>query len=263
MLRPALLTVVVTTLISASSAFAQDPASPPAAPLGLTAAARAEAAKTTIARDTTDERATDASKTASEVQDPEAPKRTRLQVGVSLKGTVSPGSDTDSSLNPTFVWRWRGKGSRTDDRLSPSYRLSSFRSVVHSQIGSRDLEVGEVKVKPLMVGLDYKMPRGKWNWATGMSVGWAMNNVEVPWEMRAISESLGTQDLWVDVHNSLVWGPRLKGWYDHDRRLSFMVESAYLVTRPEIDVRSNGVTRTRRLNADALIIKAGIVYGIF
>jgi hypothetical protein len=42
-----------------------------------------------------------------------------------------------------------------------------------------------------------------------------------------------------------------------------MVESAYLVTRPELDVRANGVTTTRRLNADAFILKAGIVYGIF
>jgi hypothetical protein len=42
-----------------------------------------------------------------------------------------------------------------------------------------------------------------------------------------------------------------------------MVESAYLVTRPELDVRANGVTTTRRLNADAFILKAGVVYGIF
>ena len=260
MLRQALL-LLGGIIVSASPLFAQTPTSSSTGETTIASTARAEAAKVAVER----RDANDADATAADTakQEVEAPRRTRLQLGVALKQTVSPGSDTDSSLNPTFVWRWRGKGSRTDDRLSPAYRLSSYRSVVHSQFGGRDHEVGDVKVRPLMLGLDYKMPRGKWNWAAGMSAGWAINNVEVPWEMRAIAESAGTPDLWVDVHNSLVWGPRLKGWYDYDRRLSFMVESAYLVTRPELDVRANGVTTTRRLNADAFIVKAGIVYGIF
>ena len=177
---------------------------------------------------------------------------------------MTPGTDTNNALDPTFVWRWRGKASRIDDRWALAYRLSSFSSQVSAQLGSRELPVGDVKVRPLMLGIDYKMPRGKWQWAMGLSAGWAINNVETPWQYRAqATDLLGADDLWVDVHNSLVWGPRLKGWYDVDRRLSFMVESAYLVTRPELDVRARGVVSTRRLNADAFILKAGIVYGIF
>lgn len=192
------------------------------------------------------------------------PRRTRLQLGVSLKSTTTPGDDTGNALGPTFVWRWRGKFSRADDRWAFSYRLSSFSSQVSSQIGAAALPVGDVKVRPLMIGLDYKMPRGKWQWATGVSVGWAINGVTVPGEYhRGVAERAGADDLWVDVHNSLVWGPRLKGWYDHDRRLSYLVEAGYLVTRPELDVRVHGVTTRRTLNADALILKVGVVYGIF
>lgn len=201
---------------------------------------------------------------ASQEPEPGTSERTRLQLGVSLKGTLTPGTDTNNAVNPTFVWRWRGKGSRLNDRWVPAYRLSSFSSQVSAQLGSRELPVGDVKIRPLMLGVDYKMPRGKWQWAAGLSAGWAINNVETRWEYRARAIDLaGTPDLWVDVHNSLVWGPRLKGWYDVDRRLSFMVESAYLVTRPALDVRANGVLSTRRLNLDAFIVKAGIVYGIF
>ena len=99
---------------------------------------------------------------------------------------------------------------------------------------------------------------------SGRVGGWAINDVQTPGEYtQRIIDALGVGDLWVDVHNSFVWGPRLKGWYDRDRRLSYMVEAAYLVTRPELDVRANGVTTTRRLNADALILKVGVVYGIF
>ncbi len=33
------------------------------------------------------------------------PSRTRLQLGVSLKSTTTPGVDTNDSIKPTFIWR--------------------------------------------------------------------------------------------------------------------------------------------------------------
>ena len=97
-----------------------------------------------------------------------------------------------------------------------------------------------------------------------MSAGWAFNSIDTPGDYRARAFSAtGSEDLWVDVHNSVVWGPRVKGWYDISPKVSLMVESSYLVTRPTLDVRAAGVSSTRRLNADALVLKAGIVYGIF
>ena len=204
------------------------------------------------------------SSAAAQTSEPGAPPQTRLQLGVSLQSTVTPGIDTNDSLSRTLVWRWRGRGSRTNDRWAFAYRLNSYSSRISSQLGSRELPVGDLKIRPLMLGVDYKMPRGKWNWAAGVFAGWAINKVETRWEDRARAADIAAaDDLWVDVHNSVVWGPRLKGWYDVNRRVSFMVESAYLFTRPRLDVLSNGVLSTRRLNADAFILKAGIVYGIF
>jgi hypothetical protein len=254
--RLALLTFGIFSSL-ATATYGQSTSQPPSSDAPIATAARAEAAKAAPAEP--------AAPADTAAQSPEpGTSRTRLQLGVSLKQTFTPGIDTGSSLKPTFVWRWRGKGSRTDDRWAPAYRLSSFSSQVSTQMGSNELPVGDVKVRPLMLGLDYKMPRGKWNWAAGMSVGWAMNDVTTPGEYtNRVLNTVGADDLWVDVHNSLVWGPRLKGWFERDRRLSYMVEAAYLVTRPELDVRVNGVTTSRRINADALILKAGIVYGIF
>jgi hypothetical protein len=243
--------VCASLVVCVSGVVSAQPASTPVAD-----AARAEAARTAPS-------GTTPSVTASNAQ-AEQPTRTRLQLGVSLKGTLTPGVDTANELGPTFEWRWRGKGSRHDDRWALAYRLSSFGSQVWSQLGATELPVGDVKVRPLMVGVDYNMPRGKWQWAAGMSGGWAINAINTPAEYAERATNVaGASDLWVDVHNSFVWGPHLKGWYDHDRRLSYTVEAAYLVTRPELDVRANGFTATRPMKADALILKAGIVYGIF
>ena len=240
--------LVAFILANTGAAFAQT-----FEPPGVVASAEKEAAKAS----------TNSEPAQAREPEPSSP-RTRLQFGISLKSTTTPGIDTSDSISPTFIWRWRGRGSRIDDRWAPAYRLSSFSSRVSSQLGNHELPVGDVKLQPLMIGLDYKMPRGKWNWAAGMSVGWSMNNVETPGRYldRAISVA-GVPDLWVDVHNSFVWGPRVKGWHDVNRRVSFMIESAYLVTRPELDIRANGRMTTRRVNADALIVKAGVVYGIF
>ena len=192
------------------------------------------------------------------------PKRSRLQVGAALDSTTMPGRHTSDSIGPSLVWRWRGRFSRQKDRWAFAYRFSSFESQVSSKVGVQTLPVGDVKLRPLMIGIDYKMPRGRWTWAAGMSAGWAINSIETPSGYRARALTVtGADDLSADVHNSLAWGPRLKGWYDLNRKVSLMVESAYLVTRPLLDVRSAGGSSTRRLNADALVLKAGIVYGIF
>jgi hypothetical protein len=193
-----------------------------------------------------------------------SPKATRLQVGVALGSTTLPGQQTSDSVGPSLVWRWRGRFSRRDDRWAFTYRFSSFDSQVSSPLGSGSSPVGDVKVRPLIVGMEYKMPRGRWNWAAGASVGWAINSVETPdaYHERALAVA-GVNDLWVDVHNSVIWGPRVKGWYDINRKMSLMVESSYLVTRPALDIRVLGRTSSQPLHADAFVVKAGIVYGIF
>src|SRR5262245_47733721 len=97
-----------------------------------------------------------------------APKQTRLQVGVALDSSTMTGRGVSDSLEPGVVWRWRGRFSRADDRWGLAYRLSSFSSQVSSPVGALDLPVADVQMRPLMIGLDYKMPRGRWNWAAGM-----------------------------------------------------------------------------------------------
>jgi hypothetical protein len=197
-------------------------------------------------------------------QNPEAPKRTRLMIGASLRSTSTPGIDTSSSLKPTFIWRWRGKGSRIDDRWAFAYRWSSYSSRVASQFGSQELTVADAKVRPLMIGADYKMPRGKMNWSVGLTAGWAFNKTTIPGEYRQqVFDRAGIDDLSVEMKDSLIWSPRVVGWYDLNRKVSFMVETAYLIARPDLIVHSRGVETRTRLNADALIVKAGFVYGIW
>jgi hypothetical protein len=114
-----------------------------------------------------------------------------------------------------------------------------------------------------MAGVEYKMPRGKWTWSVGATAGWSINQLETVAGFR--ERVLGTtgDDVVTDIDNSFAWSPRVKGWYDINRRVSLMLESSYNYSRPLLTIRSGGVDMSRRLNADALVFKAGVVYGIW
>lgn len=193
-----------------------------------------------------------------------SPKRTRLQLGAAVDVTTMPGGQTSSSVGPALLWRWRGRFSRADDRWGFAYRFSTLDSQISSTVGVAQLPVADIKMRPLMAGVEYRMPRGRWNWAAGVSAGWAFNSVDTPGEYRVRAlNTAGVSDLSVDVHDSLAWGPRLKGWYDINSRVSLLVESSYLVIRPTLDVQALGASSSRKLKGDAFVVKAGIAYGIF
>ena len=195
-------------------------------------------------------------------QDPEQPSRRRFQIGVGLKTTTTPGPRSSSSLLPEVMWRWRGKTPESSARFAPAFRMGSFSTEMSQSVAGTAMAVGDVHVRPLMVGVDYKRPRGRWQWSIGLAAGWAVNGVDVGQGQLARAAAIGAGDLWADVHNSLAWGPRVEAAYDMTDRVSIIMESSYVSTRPRLDVRANGRVSTSTINADALMLKLGIVYAI-
>jgi hypothetical protein len=196
-------------------------------------------------------------------QEPGATDRTRLMLGVDFKETVATGEGTANRFGVGFMWRWRSRTPRMDDRLAFAYRFGSYRTLVSSPVLGQTMEVGDVRLRPLMAGAEYKMPRGKWTYSVGLTAGWSINQLDTAASFRdRVIGSTGT-DVVTDIHNSFAWSPRVKAWYDMNRRVSFMAESYYNYSRPRLTIQSGGMDMSRRLNADALVFKAGVVYGIW
>ena len=162
------------------------------------------------------------------------------------------------------MWRWRGKTPETASRLAPAFSMGSFSSEISQSFVGAALPVGDVRVRPLMAGVEYKIPRGQWQWSIGLAAGWAVNGVDVgSGRLARAAAVLGASDLWADVHNSLAWGPRVQAIYDVNDRVSLIVDTSYVSTRPRLDVRANGRVSTSTINADALMLKVGVVYAIY
>jgi len=200
---------------------------------------------------------------SAEAQEPGATNVTRLMLGIDFKETIATGQGTANRFGVGFMWRWRSRTPRTDDRVAFAYRLGSYRTLVSSPVLGQNLEVGDVRLRPLMVGAEYKMPRGKWTWSVGATAGWSINRLDAAGSFRDQVSGATGSDVVTDIDNSFAWSPRVKGWYDLNRRVSFMIESSYHYSRPMLTIRSAGIDLSRRLNGDALVFKAGVVYGIW
>jgi hypothetical protein len=200
---------------------------------------------------------------ATAVQEPGDKKLTRLMLGIDFKQTILPSDGTANRFGVGFMWRWRSRTPRTDDRLAFAYRLGSYSTRISGPVLGENMEIGDIRVRQLLAGADYKMPRGKWTWSVGATAGMSLNklNTAASFRERVIDQT--NADVVTDIHNGFALSPRVKGWYDINRRVALMVESSYNYARPELTIRTAAGDLSRRLNADALILKAGVVYGVW
>ena len=209
-----------------------------------------------------DARSTETS-SASAAQEPGDTKLTRLMLGLDFKQTILPSDGTANRFRVGFMWRWRSRTPRTDDRLAFAYRLSSYSSQISGSVLGENMEIGDIRLRQLTAGAEYKMPRGKWTWAVGATAGMSLNELDTATSFRERVISQTNADVATDIHNGFAFSPRVKGWYNINRRVAFMVESSYNYARPELTIRTAAGDLSRRLNADALILKAGLVYGVW
>jgi hypothetical protein len=200
---------------------------------------------------------------ATAAQEPGDTKLTRLMLGIDLKQTILPSDGTANRFGVGFMWRWRSRTPRTDDRLAFAYRLGSYSTLVSGAVLGEDMEIGDIRVRQLLVGADYKMPRGKWTWSVGATAGMAVNRLKTAASFRDRVIHQTNADVVTDIHNGFAFSPRVKGWYDINRRVALMIESSYNYARPQLTIRTSAGDLSRQLNADALILKAGVVYGVW
>jgi len=205
-----------------------------------------------------------AESTSPSGQEPGSKKLKRLMLGIDLKETVPLGVGTANRTGIGFMWRWRSRQRRTDDHYKFAYRFGSYSSPISEPMQGQQVAVGDVRIRPLLAGVDYTMSRGKWTWAAGAQAGWAINSLHSPDPVKQrLAAAMGVGGVETHIADTFAFSPRVKGWYEVNRRVSLAVESFYSYARPELTIRTGSSVLTRRLNADALVFKTGVVYGVW
>ncbi len=148
--------------------------------------------------------------------------------------------------------------------LGPTIGFDWYAVGVNAVVGGRQVYVGRVAVKPLMVGLAYNWNRGKYWVSASLVGGYAFAGTTINDQARpAFRSSSGASYLSFDTVNSFVFRPQLGMWYDASPRVGVSASIAYIGVRPKLRVSSDVGTRDFPLDARCTVLTFGLVYGVF
>ena len=157
--------------------------------------------------------------------------------------------DASESLGP-IVRLGAGRG------LALSIGFGWFASDLASGAGADEEVIGRVRIRPVMGGLGYTVRDGRLAMTLSAVGGVAFNSV-------APNERLSGREIPLQVRSSLAWRPGVSFWFDTSSRVALQVSTGYVMTRPRYLVFDEGKVVSRRLTADAFLVRVGVVYKVF
>jgi hypothetical protein len=183
-----------------------------------------------------------------------------IAVGVQW-GTRSPVSaDERSSREIGFTWRL-GHG---DTGWGWDAAFNWFGTDLTRWIDGLPVELGELHVHPFMAGYGYHYRMGRFSLGAKAFGGYALSSFKLSAAGDdAYRSRLGARSVTVDATNVVVVKPELSLWYDVSRKVGFNINVGYLVARPQVTIRSTLGVDTRRVRADMMMLKLGVVYALF
>lgn len=145
------------------------------------------------------------------------------------------------------------------------YALNWFTTDVHRQIGGGSaIDLGELRVRPLMGGYGYTMLIGRAAISAALLAGYAITSFSLQPEADDVYRlRLGAASVRSNASNTLVASPEMHVWYDINEKYGLLVSGSYLFARPEIIIQSSLGEDVHRVHADMYAIRIGVVYKIF
>lgn len=195
------------------------------------------------------------------VHDARAQTDSRLAVGANVTARVASSSDAGGSGSIGFEWRvghakpgWGWQDSIFD----------WFNTEVQGPIGSGTVELGQLRVRPLMAGYGYTWVRGRAAITADLVGGYTFNSFKL--DPRALDEyarRLGATGVEAEGTNALAVKPEVQVWYDLNRRFGLKVNGGYGIARPSVVIRSSLGEDVRPVRADSFLVTVGLVYSLF
>jgi hypothetical protein len=137
-------------------------------------------------------------------------------------------------------------------------------NVDHSVSGSPAFALGELHVRPIMVGYGYTHLVGPNAIKGSVQGGYAFSSFSTaPSAMDVYRDRLGALSLSTDAANTFVVKPQVSVWRDVSPRFGVRVTAGYLIARPNLTVRSTLGEERQRIRADRFMVDIGVVYSIF
>ena len=184
----------------------------------------------------------------------------RFAVGGQISKRASTGPDAHGDLGISLMWRIGH--SKTGFRWD--WGLNWFSADIDRSIGGINTELGELHVRPIMAGYGYTHVIGRTAISATALGGYAFSSASLtPQAHDAYRDRLGAQAITIDASNTFVVKPEVSMWRDLSEKIGLRTSVGYMIARPHITVGSSLGDDKRRVKADMLMFKVGLVYSVF
>jgi hypothetical protein len=189
-----------------------------------------------------------------------AQEENRLAVGVTYTARAADASGTHGSQGIGFAWRLGHGGTGWGWATG----LSWFSADIDRSVGGRSIEIGELRVRPLMAGYGYTYSFGRTSVSADLVAGYAFASFsQTTAASEAYRDRLGAEAVTIHASNTFVVRPQTSVWINMSRRVGVNLTAGYVMARPRITIRTSLGDESVRLRADVIAVSTGLVYRIF
>ena len=183
----------------------------------------------------------------------------RLAVGMSV--TMRPTGSENTSGGADVGFEMRIGHERNAWGWQTSF-FNWFDTGVSGPIGGRTSDLGEIRIRPIMVGYGYTRLRGRAAITADVVGGYAFNSFQLDPSASANYLRLGATVTSSEVTNTFAVKPEVLVWYDLNERFGLKLNAGYLIARPTVTIVSTLGEEARAVRADTFLITVGLVYSL-
>jgi hypothetical protein len=198
--------------------------------------------------------------TFASIADAFAQSQGKFAVGAQLSTRTAAGPENAGHVGVSLLWRF----GQSKTGWGWHYGLYWFSTDLERSIGGVDTEFGRLRVRPIMGGYGYTRVFGRTAVTGKVMGGYAWTSMRLsPVATDAYHNRLGAQTITADASNTIVVIPEVSAWYNVNEKIGLKISSGYVMARPNVTVSSTAGRDSRRVRADNVTFKVGMVYSIF
>jgi hypothetical protein len=184
----------------------------------------------------------------------------KFALGAQLSTRTAAGPENGGHLGVSFLWRF----GQSKTGWGWHYGLNWFGTDLSRTIGGPNTEFGKLRVRPIMGGYGYTRVFGRTAVTGKLMGGYAFSSMKLSEEaMDAYRTRIGAQAVTVKASNAFVVIPEINVWYNVNKKIGIRLGGGYVLARPDVTVTSTAGVDRRRVKADNVTFKVGMVYSIF
>jgi hypothetical protein len=194
--------------------------------------------------------------------DAAAQSKGKFAVGGQFSRKHSVDGESHGSMGPGLLWRF----GQSKQGWKYKYGLGWYSTQLDRAIGG-DIpsEFGKLRVRPILGGYGYTHLIGKkTSIAASLLGGPAFTSFALSSDASDRFRSmLGAETIEAGAGHTFVLKPQISTWIDLNEKIGLNFTTGYVVARPTVTVRTPAGEDKRRVNADMMTFKVGMVYSVF